>query len=90
MSQLTVNAARLLNHIDLLAAIGKRPDGGVCRFAFSDQDLDGRNYVANALRELGMLVVIDPIGNLFGILSWKSDKSAIMIGSHTDTVGTGG
>ena len=86
----TVNTNRLLGHLNSLAKIGPRKDGGVCRLAFSKEDLEGRNYVANECRKLGLEVRIDPIGNLFGILPGKTNLSAVMIGSHTDTVGTGG
>lgn len=85
-----INAKRLLNHLDLLAQIGKRSDGGVCRLAFSDEDLEGRNYVASELTKLGLAVYVDRVGNLFGVLPGKTHEAAVMIGSHTDTVATGG
>jgi len=87
---LSINTERLAIRLEELAQIGAREDGGVCRLAFSDDDLKGRNYVSDILNSLGMEVRIDAIGNLFGILNGTSDLPAVMIGSHTDTVGTGG
>jgi len=86
----SINAQRLNRRLEELSQIGRRPDGGVCRLAFSDADLLGRNYVASALSELGLEVRIDAVGNLFGILKGTSDQKAVMCGSHTDTVATGG
>ena len=114
MPNITVNGERLLRRMDELASIGARPDGGVTRLAFSEADLKGRSYVELAMRDIGLEVRIDPLGNLFGIRksSWEglqngkrrdvhdrghpshsdadSIQAAIMVGSHTDTVLTGG
>ncbi len=81
---------RLLSCLEELASIGARSDGGVCRLAFSDKDLAGREYVIAHLKRLGLQIRIDAIGNLFGILRGQTDLPAVMIGSHTDTVATGG
>ena len=87
---LSINSDRLAKRLEELARIGARSDGGVCRLAFSDEDLEGRNYVASILLEIGLDVRVDAVGNLFGILQGETDLPAVMIGSHTDTVGTGG
>jgi|FLOH01.1.fsa_nt_gi beta-ureidopropionase / N-carbamoyl-L-amino-acid hydrolase len=88
--KLQIDSARLEQHLIELAQIGARTDGGVCRLAFSDADLEGRAYVEDVLSEAGLEIRIDPVGNLFAILRGTSTLPAIMIGSHTDTVATGG
>ena len=90
MNPLKVNSERLLKRLDDLAQIGARTDGGVCRLAFSKEDLDGRSFVADLMLEAGLEVRIDAIGNLFGIWRGEITQPAIMLGSHTDTVATGG
>ncbi|MDA1028278.1 MAG: M20 family metallo-hydrolase [Bacteroidetes bacterium] len=82
--------SRLLEHLAELASIGERPDGGVCRLAFTDLDLAGRSMVAGQLQNAGLEIRVDAIGNLFGILRGSTSLPAVMVGSHTDTVGTGG
>ena len=85
-----INTTRLLRRIHELAAIGERTDGGVTRLAFSEADRAGRDYVERVLRNRGLDVRIDAIGNLFGIVPGVASAGAIMAGSHTDTVETGG
>ena len=85
-----IKSKRLLSRLEELASIGARSDGGVCRLAFSDEDLAGREYVITHLRRLGLEIRIDAIGNLFGILEGQTNLPAVMIGSHTDTVAAGG
>lgn len=85
-----IDTIRLLRRIDELAAIGGRPDGGVTRLAFSEADRAGRDYVERVLRDRGLEVRVDAIGNLFGIVPGRADTGAVMAGSHTDTVVTGG
>ncbi len=85
-----IKSERLLSRLEELASIGARSDGGVCRLAFSDEDLAGREYVITHLKRLGLEIRIDAIGNLFGILRGQTNLGAVMIGSHTDTVAAGG
>lgn len=87
---LSIDSERLLRNLQELAQIGRRSDGGVCRLAFSGDDLHGRNYVQQVLEEGGIEVRIDAVGNLFGVLPGQSACGAVMIGSHTDTVASGG
>src|SRR5439155_1691981 len=44
-SQLRVNGARIVGHLNALAEFGKNPQGGVSRLAYSDADRLGREYV---------------------------------------------
>ncbi len=85
-----IKSKRLLSRLEELASIGARSEGGVCRLAFSDEDLAGREYLITHLKRLGLEIRIDAIGNLFGILRGQTDLPAVMIGSHTDTVAAGG
>ena len=85
-----INSARLNDHLNALGAIG-RDEFGMQRVAFSRQDVAGRDYVSGLMRGAGMSVRIDPAGNMIGRLEGsESGRPAIVLGSHTDTVPSGG
>lgn len=88
--ELVVNKKRLNERMMAMAKLGARPDGGVCRMAVSDEDKLGRDQIVAWMKELGMKTFIDEVGNLIGIRDGKTELAPIMIGSHIDTVPTGG
>ena len=83
-----VSGARLGRDLDALAEMGRDPAGGMTRLALSPADADARRYVRERMRELGMTVVHDEVGNLVGRLG-KGGPS-VMTGSHLDSVLRGG
>ncbi len=87
---LRVNGARLLSRLERLAEAGARPDGGVNRLALTDADGQGRDLVVGWMRELGLAVTIDAIGNVVGVRPGREGGAPVMMGSHIDTVRTGG
>ncbi len=91
--QLRINPRRLMERLDTLAAIGATADGSCCRLALTDEDKAGRDLVVGWMRELGLEVRIDPVGNIFGLRQGRESADAcapVMTGSHIDTVRTGG
>jgi N-carbamoyl-L-amino-acid hydrolase len=91
LSQLVVNSDRLDRSLNELAEIGKLPNGGVCRLAFSEADVLARNLVKNWMLEAGMSVRSDAVGNIIGTYAGtKSTTAALATGSHIDTVPVGG
>ena len=87
---LRVNGARLLSRLRRLAEAGAPPDGGVCRLALTEADKEGRDLVVDWMRELGLAVSIDAIGNVVGVRGGNEEGPRVMMGSHIDTVRTGG
>ena len=87
---LCVDADRLLRRLEALAQIGAIEGGGCCRLALSDEDKAGRDRVVSWMRELGLEVAVDAIGNIFGLRRGLRDVAPVMTGSHIDTVRTGG
>jgi N-carbamoyl-L-amino-acid hydrolase len=87
---LRIDADRLVWRLDRLAEIGAIEGGGCCRLALTDEDRAGRDLVVGWMRELGLEVAIDPIGNVFGLRRGAGDVAPVMTGSHIDTVRTGG
>ena len=83
-----INKERLLDSIFMLAKIGIDASGERTRLAASDAEKEGRDFVVKQMREAGLDVVVDRIGNIFGI--WQTEENRkeapLMIGSHIDTV----
>jgi len=95
LHELRVDIARLLGRIDALGEIGRidGPDGewGNARLALTDADRAGRDLVVTWMRDLGLDVAIDAFGNVVATYAGADPTLApVMVGSHIDTVGTGG
>ena len=94
MSERTsVAAADLLDRIRTFGDVGRAPDGRLSRVAGSEADRAGRDTLVAWMKECGLVVEIDAIGNIFG--TWgghgdPADTPVIMIGSHIDTVADAG
>ena len=87
---LRIDGDRLLARLAELAAIGATDEGGCCRLALTDEDRAGRDLVCRWMRDAGLDVQVDPIGNFFGCRAGTEDAAPVMTGSHIDTVRTGG
>lgn len=83
-----INKERLLDSIFMLGKIGIDASGERTRLAASEAEKEGRDFVVKQMREAGLDVVVDRIGNIFGI--WQTEENRkeapLMIGSHIDTV----
>ena len=62
-----VNGARVNKHLADLSQYGANPQGGVSRVAFGDADVAGRRFMMDLMREAGLTVSVDPVGNTFGV-----------------------
>lgn len=85
-----LSKTRLMDHIATLGAVGTTPEGGVRRLALTDEDKAGRDLVSGWMRDAGLNVKIDKIGNIIGIRPGTEDLPPVMTGSHIDTVYNGG
>jgi N-carbamoyl-L-amino-acid hydrolase len=85
-----IDLDRLLGRLEGFNRIGALPGGGNCRLALGDEDRAGRDLLVRWMRELGLTVTIDAIGNIFGVRGGRENLPPVMFGSHIDTVGTGG
>jgi N-carbamoyl-L-amino-acid hydrolase len=90
IAELRIDIERLGQRIAELASIGAIEGDGVCRLALTDEDRLGRDQVCEWMRQLGMRVSIDGIGNVVAIRDGLEDVAPVMTGSHIDTVATGG
>ena len=90
-AELLVNGDRLNQSIASLANIGKLPNGGVKRIAYSTEDIEARNLVQQWMQELEMDVRIDAAGNIIGRYRGNNVNTPVLAtGSHIDTVPCGG
>ncbi len=87
---LRIDGSRLMARLARLAEIGPIEGGGNCRLALSDEDRAGRDLVCTWMREIGLEVAVDAIGNILGCRRGTEDLLPVMTGSHIDTVRTGG
>ncbi|WP_250442253.1 M20 family metallo-hydrolase [Caballeronia sp. AZ1_KS37] len=85
-----VNAARLLESIEALAAFGARDDGGVDRPALGERDIEARRFLIDRARALGCSVHVDACANLFFRREGDAALAPVMTGSHIDTQPAGG
>jgi beta-ureidopropionase / N-carbamoyl-L-amino-acid hydrolase len=86
-----VQIERLLADLMTLAEVGDTGDGGNCRLALTDEDAGGRELVVGWMRDLGLSVRVDRIGNVVATRPGLDPSlSPVMTGSHIDTVRTGG
>lgn len=89
-TELHTRPERIEQHIMELSAFGKNPEGGVSRVAFSQADLDGREYIKALMVQAGLRVDFDTVGNMIGYREGSEDLPPIMLGSHIDSVPGGG
>jgi N-carbamoyl-L-amino-acid hydrolase len=88
---LRVNAQRIHEHLSALSKFGANPQGGVSRVAYSDADLQGRNYAISLMKQAGLDVHIDAAGNIIGTRPGAgTGLKPLLIGSHIDSVPMGG
>src|SRR5260370_32983192 len=85
-----IDLDRLLGRLDAFNRIGALPGGGNCRLALSDEDRAARDLLVRWMHELGLTVTVDAIGNIIGTREGRQEVTPVMVGSHIDTVGTGG
>lgn len=86
-----INGERLKNTIEEFANFGRTKNNGVTRLTLTEIDIQVRDYFCNCCKELGMSVVYDDLGNIYGTLEGQDNsKPPIVIGSHLDSVKKGG
>jgi len=85
-----VDRRRLELSIEELGRIGQTPRGGLTRLALTDEDKRGRDWMVARMREAGLSVTVDQMGNIFGRREGATSLPPVMMGSHVDSVPTGG
>jgi beta-ureidopropionase / N-carbamoyl-L-amino-acid hydrolase len=88
---IAINRRRLLRDLNAVSRIGIGDHGSVTRLVFSIKELRSRQFLIHQMRQIGLQIHIDQIGNIFGKLDGQNAKApALLVGSHLDTVLHGG
>jgi beta-ureidopropionase / N-carbamoyl-L-amino-acid hydrolase len=85
-----VNRNRLEESMDALGRVGGTVNGGLNRVALTDDDRRGRDLLVGWMREAGLTVTVDQMGNIFGLRAGADNLPPVVMGSHADSVPTGG
>jgi N-carbamoyl-L-amino-acid hydrolase len=91
-SALHIDGGRLRADIEALAQIGRDPEGGISRPAWSPAHEAARAWLLDRMRAAGLAAHVDPAGNIVGRLGGGAagGEPVVMTGSHIDTVPRGG
>ncbi|QTD43383.1 Zn-dependent hydrolase [Sporosarcina sp. Te-1] len=85
-----IDGKRVANRLSELSKIGKTRDGGVDRPGFSKEEKEAKQVVMGWMKEAGLDVREDGVGNVFGRLKGNDDQGVVLSGSHVDSVPNGG
>jgi len=85
-----IDRKRLEATIEELGRVGATERGGLTRLALSNEDKRGRDLMITWMREAGLRVTVDQMGNIFGERAGEPGHPPVMMGSHVDSVPTGG
>lgn len=87
---MTIDASRVYGRIQEIARYGSTEEGGVTRLAFSSAERRARERIVGWMRDLGLAIRYDSAGNVFGRRGGQRDLPAVLLGSHIDSVPSGG
>jgi len=90
MDILEINRERLQADIEALAEIGRSKDYGIYRMAFTEADIEGRNWFKQKAQEAGLTLYQDGAANIHARYQWDDKRPSVMMGSHLDTVPAAG
>lgn len=91
MKNLSIDADRLWSTLMEMGKIGGTPAGGSRRLALSREDGEARDLFVHWAEDAGCTITVDRVGNIFARRAGVDDSQPpVCIGSHLDTVPTGG
>lgn len=86
-----ISIERLGEDLRELGDIGRREDGGLYRMAFTDADMEGKDWLERKMREAGLETSRDGASNVIGRMEGEdATLPSLLIGSHIDTVPSAG
>ena len=90
MTTISIDAKRLRDDINALSQIGRGAGQGIYRIAFSDADMQARDWLKQRIADAGLATYQDGAANIHARLAWSDDTASVMTGSHIDSVPGGG
>lgn len=86
-----INSNRLWDRLGQLSDIGAQEAGGITRLSFTPEERAAKDLVASFMKEAGLTVREDEVGNLIGRKEGKNPNApVVLVGSHIDSVPNGG
>ena len=86
-----INGQRLWQSLMDLARVGATEQGGNCRLALTALDGQGRDLVVGWMKDAGLNISVDQVGNIFGRRAGRNPSlPPVMTGSHGDSQPLGG
>lgn len=90
-SDLPLSGERLWESLHAMARIGARPDGGVNRLALTAEDAAARAMLRDWAQAAGCTLRVDRLGSMYLTYPGADPARApVAVGSHLDSVPTGG
>lgn len=93
-NKILIDAKRFESEFFEISKFGALKGGGLTRLAFSQADIKAREYLISLLKDEGLSVRVDSVGNIFARLNPQNpqflNKPPVSIGSHIDSVPKGG
>lgn len=78
---------RIKEDVEALRRISSTPyEGGITRISWTGEYAKGADYIKNRMKEAGLRVWEDALGNVCGLLEGEPGVEIIAAGSHLDTV----
>ena len=90
-SRLSKLEKSIQSHLDAIGNIGRDPNRGWTRLAFSPEEQEAHDYAKKIFERGGYIIRIDAFGNLIASKEGKDPtKKRVMLGTHLDTIIRGG
>ncbi|MEX0694771.1 MAG: hydantoinase/carbamoylase family amidase, partial [Rhodospirillales bacterium] len=90
-SSLQIDRDHFDRMMDEVSVFGATPAGGLDRQTASIADGEARRWLLEQFQAAGLKTLIDPVGNMFGILELAGpDADIVLAGSHLDSQPKGG
>ncbi|ALV21805.1 Zn-dependent hydrolase [Carnobacterium antarcticum] len=85
------NQNRIKTFLEDLSLFTATPGTGTTRLTYSPEDQLARTYLKEQMKQVGLKVREDAVGNIYGRLEGKdASLPAVIVGSHFDSVPNGG
>lgn len=87
-----IDEFRLKSSLKAISKFGELPCGGLTRLAFSNEDKQAREFLIELIKDYGLSIRVDAVGNIYARFDDVEDKNLppVSVGSHIDSVPQGG